>query len=401
MTGGRRRTMVRVPRKEPELATMTEKQGARSEQSPVVLEPYALDALLAALRERGYRTIGPTVRDGAIVHDELRSADELPIGWRDVQEPGSYRLERRADEARFGYAVGPQAWKRELFPPRLRLWRAHRDERDGFELTEDEPPETPVAFFGVRPCELAAIRIQDRVFLGGRWVDRDYQARRSNVFVVAVNCGEPAATCFCTSTGSGPEAGGGYDILLTEVLAEPHRFVAEAGSDAGAEVLLAVPSRPADEADLAAARTVVDAAAARIAPAFDSESTRRGLLDNLEHPRFAELAERCLSCGNCTLVCPTCFCTTVEDTNDLATSETERWRVWDTCFSVQYSEMHGGGTRPSPRSRYRQWLIHKLATWPEQFGTLGCVGCGRCVTWCPVGIDIREEARAIAEEEER
>ena len=112
------------------------------------------------------------------------------------------------------------------------------------------------------------------------------------------------------------------------------------------------------------------------------------------------MAERCLTCGNCTLVCPTCFCTNVEDVGDLTGDHAERWRVWDTCFSVDYSYIHGGSVRPSGRARYRQWLTHKLATWHDQFDSSGCVGCGRCITWCPVGIDITQEVAAIRETEE-
>ena len=122
------------------------------------------------------------------------------------------------------------------------------------------------------------------------------------------------------------------------------------------------------------------------------------LLANLEHPRWEEVAGRCLTCGNCTMVCPTCFCTSVEDTSDLAGVSAERSRRWDSCFTMDFSYIHGGSVRASPKSRYRQWMTHKLATWWDQFGSSGCVGCGRCITWCPVGIDITEEVRAIRAE---
>ena len=359
-----------------------------------VVEPAALDELIAALRRRGFRVLGPTVRDGAIVYDELDSAAELPVGWTDRQEAGTYRLERREDDARFGYAVGPHSWKQVLFPSRLRLWRASAN--GGEPVVEEEPlDETPLAFIGVRACELNAIAIQDRVFTGGTFVDRDYAARRRGIFVVAVNCGEPAATCFCVSMDSGPRVEQGYDLALTEVLDGEHRFLVEAGSPAGEEVLAELSSRPAEEGDVVAAAAVSDSAVARMGRAIEHPDIRDLLVDGLEHPRWDEVAERCLTCGNCTMVCPTCFCSSVEDTTDLAGTETARTRVWDTCFSLDYSYIHGGSVRASARSRYRQWLTHKLGTWHDQFDTSGCVGCGRCITWCPVGIDITEEVAAL------
>ena len=367
-----------------------------------VIEPEALDLLLGSLRARGFRVLGPTVREGAIVYDDLGSAGELPIGWTDSQDGGRYRLERREDEARFGYAVGPHSWKQFLFPARLRLWRARRDGDGGFEVEEEPTDDTPLAFVGVRACELHAIDIQDRVFLGGSYADRDYAARRDGAFIVAVNCFEPGGTCFCVSMGTGPRAESGYDLALTEILDGEHRFLVEPGSDRGAEVLGELPRRPAAGEDVRAASAAVEGAALRMGRQLDATDLRGLLERNLEHPRWDDVAERCLTCGNCTMVCPTCFCTSVSDTTDLAGEEAEHVRTWETCFSVDHSYIHGGSIRPSGRSRYRQWLTHKFGTWHDQFGTSGCVGCGRCITWCPVAIDVTEELGAIrATEEDR
>jgi sulfhydrogenase subunit beta (sulfur reductase) len=347
-----------------------------------------------ALRSGGFRVLGPTVRDGAIVYGDLESAAQLPIGRRDVQEPGAYRLERREDEARFGYAVGPHSWKQFLLPPRIRLWRMRRDE-NGFAVEEEPLEDRPLALIGVRACELQGIRVQDRVLRGGRYADRDYEARRKDAFIVAANCFEPAGTCFCVSMGSGPKAGPGFDIALTEILQGEHRLLAEAGSERGANVLRTIPGRPAEQADHDAAEKAIAGAVEKMGRSVDVTDIRGLLARNLESPRWDAVAERCLTCGNCTMVCPTCFCTSVEDVNDLAGAHADRMRTWESCFSVDHSHIHGGAVRPSGRARYRQWLTHKFGTWHDQFESSGCVGCGRCITWCPVGIDVTEELTAI------
>jgi ferredoxin len=361
-----------------------------------VLEPTGLDRLLEALVERGYLLLGPTVADGAIVYDEIRSTADLPAGWTDEQEAGTYRLAKRDDDALFGYAVGPQSWKRVLHPPTQTLFTARRNGDAELELVDETEEPEPMAFVGVRSCDLHAIAKLDRVFLGGRYVNPAYEARRGRVFVVAVNCGVAAATCFCVSMGTGPRASFGFDVALTEVLEDGTRhYLAEAGTDRGAELLATLPGREATEDDAAAGERVVERTAASVGRRLETEGLPEILAASREHPRWDEVAERCLTCGNCTMVCPTCFCTTVEDVTDLTGEQAERWRSWDTCFSLDHSYVHGGSIRGNGRSRYRQWLTHKLSTWWDQFDTSGCVGCGRCIAWCPVGIDITEEAAAL------
>jgi sulfhydrogenase subunit beta (sulfur reductase) len=366
-----------------------------------VLERHALDRLFEALERRGYTVIGPTVRDQAIVYDELRSSAELPIGWTDEQDGGHYRLVPRGDGALFGYVVGPHSWKRFALPAHRRLWRA-RVGADGelHELAEEPAPVQRYAFLGARSCELHAMGILDRVLLHGPAPDPGDRARREGAFVIAVQCGQAGGTCFCASMGTGPTASAGFDLALTEVLdGEEHYFVVAVGSDEGAEVLAELPLRDAAEAQRDAAAAAHARALEQMGRELDVTDIRDLLYRNYEHPRWDEVAERCLSCGNCTMVCPTCFCTTVEDVTDLAGEHVERHQRWDSCFTVDYSHIHGGAIRQSGRARYRQWMTHKLATWIDQFGSSGCVGCGRCITWCPVGIDITEEARAIRESE--
>ncbi len=369
---------------------------AEESPGPLVIERDALAALFGAIRTRGYEIIGPTIREGAIVYDRLESADALPAGWTDVQNPGSYRLERRADEAVFGFAVGPHSPKKYLLKPTLRLWRAMADERGGVKVAAEHDTPPRLALIGLRSCELHAIAIQDRVMIGGQYVDPDYAARRENLLIVAVNCMVAGATCFCASMGTGPRAGSGYDLALTELIGGgAHQFLVEIGSQSGAALMESVPHRRAGEPQIAAAAEVSRRTAASMGRTLDTSGIKELLYANLEHSRWDDVASRCLACTNCTMVCPTCFCTTVEDRVDLAGASAERVRVWDSCYTMDFSHLHGGSVRSTIKSRYRQWLTHKLASWIDQFGTSGCVGCGRCITWCPVGIDITEEAAAI------
>lgn len=368
-----------------------------------ILDPLGLDALIAELRRRGYRVMGPTVRGDAIVTGDLFTADDLPRGIGDRQEPGEYRLRKRDDDAFFGFAAPAQSTKPVFFPADEVIWHGRR-EHDHFSVEHGADAAVPVALVGVRSCDLRATEIQDRVLASRRYVDAHYAARRAGTFVVAVACADPAATCFCASMGTGPRPTDtdpdtqqpAYDLLLTESLHDgEHHFIVEIGTDAGREVADAAGATPGTEHDHDEAVAITDAAAARQTRAIDTSTIHDVLRASAESPRWDDVASRCLACTNCTLVCPTCFCTTIDDSSDLAGDNAERHRVWDSCFSENFSYIHGGPLRADVKARYRQWITHKLSSWEDQFGMLGCVGCGRCIAWCPVGIDITAEAAAL------
>ncbi len=356
-----------------------------------------LSELLSELQRRGFEVVGPTLRQGAICYDRIQSIDDLPRGWTDQQEPGKYRLERRDDDACFGFVVGPQSWKQFLFPPMSTVSLAELS-NDGWKVTANAGENEPrFAFLGVRACELAAIAIQDHVFQQSGFTDPIYAARRERALLIAVNCTQAAATCFCESMQTGPQCLSGFDLALTEL--DPQTdggFVLEVGSERGREIVSAIDSEPASHEHLQHAEQRRDGAKGQ-QRRLPREDVREIVLSNMHHPRWSEVAERCLSCTNCTQVCPTCFCSSVNEVADLDVTRVERQRVWDSCFNLDFSYMNGGVVRNSVRSRYRQWLTHKLGTWHEQFGTSGCVGCGRCITWCPVGIDITEEVAALSQ----
>ena len=361
-----------------------------------ILDLHGLQGLIDALAGRGYRVIGPTARDGALVLADITSVDDLPRGIGDDQGAGHYRTRAREDEALFGFAATAQSAKPLLFPPDEQLWRGTRS-GEGFEVSPKEPEPAPVALLGIRGCDLAALGIHDTILRGRGAIDAHYATRRAHSFLIAVTCATPAGTCFCASMGTGPKPGDGADLTLTELL-DPHRFLVETGTVAGAEILAELAGTPVTLADLEAAEAVVSGALAGMGRTMATDDLRDLLYSSAERPRWNDVAERCLACTNCTAVCPTCFCTSVEDVSDLSGDVDERHRVWDSCFSMEYSRLHGGAVRTSTSARYRQWLTHKLAAWTDQFGTTGCVGCGRCITWCPAGIDLTAEVSALRED---
>ena len=359
----------------------------------VVLPKTALQKIFENLQKAGFQLVGPALRDEAVVIGELDTVDDLPRGFGDEQKPGSYRLRQRNDGNWFAYTPGAHSWKQFLLPPRLALYSVKKDGKT-WHLQRPKSTALHYAFIGVRACDLNAIFVQDRIFISETYRDPHYTRQREQMFVLAVNCSTASSSCFCASMKTGPKATSGFDLALTEL---PDAFLLEVGSEVGSEALRSTGWQLATAFDLGRAAQVLQSTQRQMQRSMRTDDLPQLLYRNLEHSRWDQVAARCLSCANCTLVCPTCFCTTVEDTSDLLGAAAGRTRVWDSCYVSDFSHVHGGNQRPTTRSRYRQWLTHKLASWMDQFGVLGCVGCGRCITWCPVGIDLTEEVAAIRE----
>ncbi len=358
-----------------------------------VLSLDGLDALIGALAAGGRQVVGPSRRGDVVDLDEVQSVTDLPAGLADEQSPGRYRIQATDEPLLFAHTVTATSPRRWLHPPHETLVRIRRV--DGSFAVDPRPADDPpLALVGIRPCDVHGIDVADRVARAGG--DQRAVARRAATIVVAANCTRADETCFCDSTGTGPEATTGHDLALTEIHDDDgHRFLVDIGTDRGAQLLEGLPSRPATDHDRQAAADGIEQARRQQQRALETEGLHDALLGVLEHPRWDDVADRCLSCGNCTLVCPTCFCTTVEDRTDLLGEWTERSRRWESCFSLDHSHLGEGSVRDTVHHRYRQWLTHKLATWEDQFGESGCVGCGRCITWCPVGIDLTEEVAAL------
>lgn len=356
-----------------------------------------LQMLIDTLQKSGFSCVGPQVRDGAIVYDEINNVDQLPWGIRDYQSPGEYRLENISENKAFAFSNGAQAIKPILFKPQEIVWKVMRDNNGKLTFQPGNAFEKPVAIIGARACDIAGMTVQDKVFLDPKNTDSRYQSRREQLFVVAVNCIYASNNCFCVSAGTGPKVKNNFDIAMTEI---DDGFIVEIGTHRGFDIINQLQlisshlmqEKTAQENEEKAAVTQT-----KKIPLNNSRGLRDLLMSNLDHPRWDDVANRCLSCGNCTSVCPTCFCHSEAEKPSLDGSASEHHSEWDSCFNEGHSYFGGKVLRDDTKKQYRQWLTHKVGTWWDQFDTSGCIGCGRCVTWCPVGIDLTEELRAIVE----
>ena len=320
---------------QPAVARLLPQYSQRVAHSPLLLEATimdlltvsGLDALLKELTSRGYKLVGPTIHDGAIVLDTIHGLDDLPHGTIDDHSPAHYGLHQNTDGMFFGFAAPLTSWKRFLIPPQLTLWKARRSGK-GFVLSEpEETSSTPIAMIGVRPCDLRALQIQDAVFMRDGSTDPLYAEARKKAFIVAVQCTTPGGTCFCTSMKSGPSAADGFDLALTELAKNGnHRFLVDVGSERGQTVLANVPTESPSEGDLEEASTAIHHARDSIAKTLATEHLPDKLRAAFDHSQWDDIAKRCLACCNCTMVCPTCFCFTVQDLTDLGGTSAERRR---------------------------------------------------------------------------
>lgn len=354
------------------------------------------DQLLAHLKGEGRKLFGPTKRYEVITVLEIDSAQDLPIGMTDEQEPGFYRIKPREDKAYFGFRSPQDTWKKLFFPACETLWTMDKDAKGCVTFHETSAPDEKWALIGIHPCDLSALLVLDRVFNKQLANYRQYHKRRENTFVLAANCTSSASTCFCTSMGTGPKAQEGYDIALTEVInAKEHYFILQCGTKQGEDLCKKLALSPAPEVACKTADSLIEKNKKQQVRKVDAANLHKMLQNKWHHPRWDNVAERCINCSNCTMSCPTCFCNNLHDNVSIDGSHVDRIQSWESCFNLSHSYAHGGSVRHSAKSRYRQWLTHKFGTWWDQFGLSGCVGCGRCITWCPVGIDVTEELHEL------
>jgi ferredoxin len=348
--------------------------------------------LIRNLKDRGYTVVGPSLSEGVVRLRELTGPADLATGVVDVQAPGSYALARRSSLV-FSSINGPDSPKRYLHPPEVELSKLVSAE-GGIEFISGFRPDRKYAFFGIRPCDLRAVQVMDRTMLVAGFEDHVYSSLRSGAVFIVVNCTRAGETCFCASMGTGPGAESGYDAAITEL---PERLLIDL-PEGNPALFQGIELRPATQAELRAGEEMVHRAREQMGSRLSEQDPSQRMYAAVDSPVWEKVAERCLACGNCTMVCPTCFCNTIIDETDMRDGSVSRVRVWDSCLSKDFVYSAGGNPRLQRTARYRQFVMHKFAYWPEEFGAYGCVGCGRCITWCPVGIDITETVNGVLKE---
>ncbi len=335
-----------------------------------LLRKERLEAFLNSLL-RDYTVLGPVKRGGMLLLERVDAAGELCLDCGHTRNSA----------------------KGAFFPQAERLFSYRRAEAVE-EIREPSPDEKPVALVGVRPCDAAGLSLLDRVFEGGTR-DPYYSDKRAAGLVIAVACSVPGEACFCHAAGGGPHSAEGSDLLFVDC---GHTFVVSAGSPKGMALLGDAAMEDADDETLAAAALVEKEAEDSMSRAertvFDARLAAH--LERLfDDPVWSDIAESCLGCGICTYLCPTCHCFDICDEADAARGE--RLRIWDSCqFPLFTRQASGVNPRPSARERFRQRIMHKFCYLPRNENLLGCVGCGRCVSECPVNLDIREVVERLS-----
>ena len=332
-----------------------------------------------------YKIIGP-VRDRWVVkYANIESSGELAVGLSTIEDRGHYELKETGDP-RLANAKPMNSPKPFTHLAREVLLRVSRDEQNN-NIFETQPAElTRQAFFGIRPCDVKGMQVMDLVF-SRQFRDQSYDNRRRENIIIALNCFEPGANCFCSTFDTGPTLNDGFDLCLSSI---DSGYLVEVGTDIGAKIIARADIKPADQDALDQLDRQSTKARSSMPKAFNLEKAVKILDENYNHPYWEQPSERCLSCSNCINICPTCYCYQITDKSNITLTESIRTRTWDACQNQEFAAVNSGNFRPNRVDRLRQWVYHKLNWTIEQYGQAGCVGCGRCVTWCPTRIDITE-----------
>jgi len=351
--------------------------------------------LIRNLQRQGYTVVGPSIVDGVVRLRELRGPGDLASGVVDFHAPGSYAVGGERSLLVFSSINGPDSPKEYFHPAEVELSKLV-DRGNGIERISSFHSEKKYAFFGLRPCDLKGVEVMDRTMLVPGFEDPVYSALRKGSLFVVVNCTRAGENCFCASMGTGPEAESGYDVAITEL---PDKLLVDVPAR-NIGLFEGINLSPATEDDLREGEERVRQVREQTGRRFTPRNPAKSMYEAIDSPLWGKVAERCLACGNCTMVCPTCFCNTIIDKTDLKDGSVSRVRTWDSCLSKDFVYSAGGNPRQQRTARYRQFVMHKFAYWPDEFGTYGCVGCGRCITWCPVGIDITETVSGVLDDQQ-
>jgi sulfhydrogenase subunit beta (sulfur reductase) len=276
-----------------------------------------------------------------------------------------------------------------LFPQSEILFN-YRSEGDTVAIEVPSNEEKPYLIFGVHPCDAMSLTMLEKVF-GGKYKDPYYLERKSKAVVVSTGCPHPPPTCFCTSVGGGPFSPTGSDLLFIEIGDE---YVIQIVSDKGRKLLEDTGLGEADKEKLALRDNVMKRAEAAMGSRVETGGLKEKLDNLFDDPVWGPLTEKCLGCGICTYLCPTCHCFDVLD--EAVGPDGKRLRIWDSClFPLFTLQASGANPRRTVRERYRQRIMHKFSYLVEEHALIGCSGCGRCVTECPVNLDIRQVLNTI------
>jgi ferredoxin len=325
-----------------------------------------------------------------------RLKDKLEL-WVPVVEDGIAQFCAYEEGKELDFSVHTRiSAKSFLMPQRELMFRYSTDSKD--QLPEQTLSAGKKLVFGVKPCDARAMMLNARVLVSGQdgsAQDVYFKARQQNTIMVGQGCNQPGAACFCQSSGGDPFGEDGLDALITDI--GSHLLLTIISDRPLSELLVEKDyMAEASDQDLATARLVAEdgrktlvSAPQLVKPDADSKAL-------FDLSLWEETAQRCLNCGICTYLCPTCTCFDIVD--EVSEGCGNHLRCWDSCmFSLFTQHASGHNPRPGKKERLRQRFMHKLSYFPDRHnGDVSCVGCGRCILYCPVNIDIREISRQMA-----
>lgn len=318
-------------------------------------------SLFVDFLSKDYKVYGPVKKGTEHVFGPINKASELQLDYRTTILPPK-KLLHKPFETMFHFTT------------------------DG-DIKEKQKDEEKQVLLGVHPCDVNAIAVLDKAYMG-EYPDPYYQEKRKNTIIIALNCNTMGETCFCSLFGTGPALESKYDILMTDL---ENEYLLEAGSKPGYDILEKLGVSAASSNAVAEKQNKVSILMKKMPKPISAEGLSKLLEKSFRHPIWDKLAKECLACGSCTMVCPTCFCYNVIDQIDLDIKNGQRQRVWDSCMMLEFGKVAmGGNFRKDRDARIKQRIYHKMKYMSEQFGMPGCVGCGRCIKTCIKKIDPRK-----------
>jgi ferredoxin len=272
-----------------------------------------------------------------------------------------------------------------FFPPVEEMFRFRKGE-EGYEIEELVPDKGQQIIFGIRPCDSRALKTIDMLF-ADTYKDPYYLRRRENSLLIGLGCNEPCDTCFCASLDISPGESEDVDMLCTDV---GDNLLIEAISEKGSNLLSGMNGlSDAGSEEESKAKELRKLAKERIAREINLSGLHEKMRSNFENREYWEkVSKKCMACGICTYVCPTCHCFDINDEN--RKREGKRVRSWDSCKFPLFTRMPMENPRHEKWRRMRQRYHHKFEYYPMNFGAIACTGCGRCIRECPVNVDVTE-----------